>query len=95
MCRKTGFVHLIVRLANFQLLQGSEDLTEYQFNTRVARHLFCKNCGVKAFYVPRSHPEDYSVNLNCVNLDPAILVKNEKFDGKNWRKNISTLKGPN
>lgn len=87
-------MHLIVRSENFELVQGSEELTEYRFNTRVARHLFCENCGVKAFYVPRSHPEDYSVNLNCVHLDPAIFITTEEFDGQNWCKNISTLRDP-
>lgn len=93
-CRKTGFIHLIVRSGNFRLIQGGEGLSEYRFNSGVARHLFCRNCGVKAFYVPRSHPEDYSVNLNCVLLDPAISVTVEEFDGQNWDENISTLRDP-
>lgn len=90
-CGKTGFVHLIVRRENFKLVQGGEELTEYRFNTGTARHLFCNKCGVKAFYIPRSHPQDYSVNLNCVQMDPDIRVSVEKFDGQNWAKNISKL----
>jgi len=65
-CRMTGFVHLIVPAARFRLLQGEDALTEYRFNTGTARHLFCTHCGVKSFYVPRSHPHGYSINVRCI-----------------------------
>jgi hypothetical protein len=79
-CRMTGFLHLIVPQNRFRLLRGTEALSEYRFNTRTARHLFCVHCGVKSFYVPRSNPDGYSVNLRC--LDPATLeeVTIEPFD---------------
>lgn len=71
----TGFVHLIVPAARFRLLQCEPDLTEYRFNTGTARHLFCAWCGVKSFYVPRSHPHGYSVNARC--LDGDVLTQCE------------------
>ena len=79
-CRMSGYQHLIVPRARFRLLQGAESLTEYRFNTGTARHLFCRHCGVKSFYVPRSNPDGYSVNARC--LDPATVehVEVEIFD---------------
>jgi len=79
-CRMSGFLHLIVPAGRFRLLRGAQELTEYRFNTGTARHLFCRRCGVKSFYVPRSNPDGYSVNLRC--LDPATLeeVTIEPFD---------------
>lgn len=79
-CRMTGFVHLIVPAARFRLLQGAEYLTEYVFNTGVAKHRFCRVCGVKAFYVPRSNPDGIDVNVRC--LDPATIenVRVDLFD---------------
>jgi len=79
-CRMSGYLHLIVPRARFRLLRGEEALTEYRFNTGIARHLFCGRCGVKSFYVPRSNPDGYSVNLRC--LDQAMLaeVTIEPFD---------------
>jgi hypothetical protein len=79
-CRMSGYLHLIVPRAQFRLLRGAEALTEYRFNTGTAQHLFCSRCGVKSFYVPRSNPDGYSVNLNC--LDPSTLaeVTVEPFD---------------
>jgi hypothetical protein len=70
-CRMTGFVHLIVPAARFRLLQGAAFLTEYAFNTGVARHRFCRICGVKSFYIPRSNPDGIDVNVRC--LDPATI----------------------
>ena len=91
MCAKTGYEHLIVPGADFTLLQGREQLSTYTFNTGVARHLFCKICGIKSFYVPRSNPDGYSISLRCI--DPGTLehVTYEDFDGQNWETAGHTL----
>lgn len=90
-CQKSGYLHLIVPAERFQLLSGEESLTEYTFHTGVARHLFCKHCGIKSFYVPRSHPDGYSVNLNCLDVPEEIEVTIEAFDGRNWLRNRNSL----
>jgi hypothetical protein len=79
-CRMSGYQHLIVPRARFRLVRGADSLTEYRFNTGTARHLFCRRCGVKSFYVPRSNPDGYSVNVRC--LDPATVahLEVELFD---------------
>jgi hypothetical protein len=79
-CRMAGFVHLIVPRTRFRLLRGMESLSEYTFNTRTARHLFCRHCGVKSFYVPRSNPEGYSVNVRCLDHETIEDVTIEPFD---------------
>lgn len=90
-CKKSGYLHLIVPADRFHLLSGEDSLTDYRFHTGVARHLFCKNCGIKSFYVPRSHPEGFSVNLNCLDLPGGIDVSIKEFDGQNWLKNRASL----
>jgi len=82
-CRMTGFLHLIVPAARFRLVQGADWLTEYTFNTGTAKHRFCKVCGVKAFYIPRSHPHGVDVNVRC--LDPATIehIATVPFDDAN------------
>ncbi|MGH8130029.1 MAG: GFA family protein [Steroidobacteraceae bacterium] len=84
MCGRSGFLHLIVSADQFRLIAGADDLVEYRFGTGTARHLFCRHCGVKSFYVPRSHPDGYSVNARC--LDPAGItsMRVRPFDGKHW-----------
>jgi hypothetical protein len=79
-CRMSGFLHLIVPRSRFRLLQGADQLTEYKFNTGTARHLFCGRCGVKSFYVPRSNPDGYSVNVHCLNPGTIEQVEVQLFD---------------
>ena len=80
MCRMTGFLHLIVPASRFRLLSGTDDLLEYRFNTGTARHLFCRHCGVKAFYVPRSHPDGWSINARCLDAGTVGQLNIESFD---------------
>jgi len=79
-CRMSGYLHLIVPAARFQLLRGAEFLSEYRFHTGTARHLFCRRCGVKSFYVPRSNPDGYSVNLRCLDQSTLAEIVIEPFD---------------
>jgi hypothetical protein len=90
-CSMTGFLHLIVPAADFQLRSGADALTPYTFNAGVAKHLFCRFCGIKSFYVPRSNPDGYSVNLRC--LDPGTVesVTFEDFDGRHWEDHAHSL----
>ncbi len=90
-CQKSAYLHLIVPADRFKLLGGENDLTDYRFHTGTARHLFCSHCGIKSFYVPRSHPDSFSVNLNCIDLPVEIEVTIEPFDGRNWSKNREAL----
>ena len=90
-CRKSGFLHLIVPADRFRLLSSQDELSEYRFHTGVARHLFCGTCGIKSFYVPRSHPDSFSVNLNCIDLPEAVAVTIEDFDGRNWSDSRARL----
>jgi len=85
-CAKSGYLHLIVPKQQFRLLSGEQALTSYTFNTRTAQHLFCSVCGIKSFYVPRSHPDGYSVNARCLDegsVEDMVIVA---ADGKNWEK---------
>ncbi len=83
-CATSGYWHLIVPAARFRLLRGHDALSEYRFGTGVARHLFCRTCGVKSFYVPRSNPDGYSVNARCLDRSTVEGIAVEPFDGQDW-----------
>ena len=91
-CRMTGFVHLIVRKDNFRLLSGADELSTYEFNTGVAKHLFCRKCGIKSFYIPRSNPDGFSVNVRCIDPGTIESLSLETFDGRNWEDHAHTLR---
>lgn len=90
-CSMTGFLHLFVSNARFRLLSGDDALSMYTFGTGVAKHLFCRHCGIKSFYVPRSHPDGYSVNVRCLEHGTIASLTTVPFDGRNWEQSISEL----
>ena len=92
-CSRTGYLHLIVPKSRFKLLSGEDALTAYQFNTNTAKHLFCSHCGIKSFYVPRSHPDGYSVNARCLDEGTVTGMTVKKTDGKNWEKQYPSGRG--
>ena len=85
-CGKAGFLHLIVRADEFRLVAGADALACYTFNTHTAKHLFCSVCGIKSFYVPRSHPEGYSVNARCLDPETVAGITVKPFDGRHWER---------
>ena len=79
-CRMSGFLHLIVPAARFRLLGGGDALVEYTFNTGAAKHRFCGHCGIKSFYIPRSHPDGVDVNVRCLDAGTVARVDISQFD---------------
>ena len=85
-CYQSGHLGVIIAKERFRLLAGGPLLREYAFNTGVARHRFCGRCGIKSFYVPRSHPDGISVNFRSIDQDTVREVRREHFDGQNWER---------
>jgi hypothetical protein len=91
LCSMSGFLHLIVPAARFRLLSGADDLVTYNFNTGVAQHRFCRICGVKSFYVPRSNPDGIDVNVRCLDRGSIARLTVVPFDGRDWEANAASL----
>ena len=90
-CRMTGFLHLIVAAKRFRLLRGADVLSEYTFNTGIAKHRFCRICGIKSFYVPRSHPQGIDVNVHCLDGETIEAVTITKFDDTNREAEMAKI----
>ena len=90
-CKRTGFLHLIVPATAFRLVHGEENLSVYTFNTGTAKHYFCRLCGCPPFYVPRSNPDGYSVNARCLAPDTLQSVRVIPFEGHDWESNAGDL----
>jgi hypothetical protein len=91
-CLKKGFVHVIVPADRFELVRGADALATYSFGTGVARHHFCKVCGMHPFYVPRSHPDGFDVNARCLDGDALSAFAVEPFDGRRWEDNVEGIR---
>jgi hypothetical protein len=92
-CRMGGFLHLIVPATRFRLLSGADALAEYTFNTGTAKHRFCRHCGIKSFYVPRSHRDGFSVNVRCLDDGAVTVTRITLFDGEHWEEAMAKLAG--
>jgi hypothetical protein len=90
-CAMSGNIHVIVPSSRFRLLRGADEMTEYRFGTGQARHFFCRTCGVKSFYIPRSNPDGYAVTWRCLDDWMALDVTVCPFDGQNWEDNAARL----
>jgi hypothetical protein len=93
MCSKSGYLHLIIPAGRFRLLSGQDVLTTYTFNTGTAKHLFCSVCGTKSFYVPRSHPDGFSVNARCLDSGTVEEITVSQTDGRNWEQQYPEGRG--
>jgi hypothetical protein len=89
-CSMSGYLHLILPKSKFRLIKGNEHLSTYTWNTGVAKHTFCKTCGIKPFYTPRSNPEGIDINVRCLKPQPDKITTNQ-FDGQHWEANAHTL----
>ena len=87
-CSKKGFIHLIVEPSDFELLSGAEALVSYRFNTGVAEHKFCGQCGIHPFYTPRSDPDKIDVNVRCLSGIDLSKLELLSFDGRQWEQAI-------
>ena len=65
-CRMRGAIVVSAKLGDIEILQGAEALTLYQFNTNTAKHYFCSRCGIYTHHQRRSNPEQYGVNVACL-----------------------------
>jgi len=91
-CNMTGYQHVFIPQDEVTI-EGKDNLSLYTFNSGEAKHLFCKKCGIKPLYIPRSHPESYSINLRCVTSGTLSAGEITEFDGQNWEANIDQLRG--
>lgn len=93
MCSRSGYLHLIVPADRFKLVSGKDALATYSFNTHTAKHLFCSVCGIKSFYVPRSHPDGFSVNARCLDEGTVEQMTVRQTNGREWEKQYPKGRG--
>jgi len=74
-CRRKNALMVKVHQTNVRIISGEDSLTEYTFHTQVAKHYFCKVCGIYPFHRKRVTPDFFGVNVQCLEeFDPAGIV---------------------
>ena len=83
-CRMRGAIAVSAELGGLDILQGSDVLTEYTFNTGAARHFFCSRCGIYTHHQRRSNSAEYGVNVACLEgVSPFDFAQVPVMDGIN------------
>lgn len=84
MCSRRGAVVTFVPLGAFKITKGTSFLTLYEFNTNTAKHYFCSKCGIYTHHKRRSNPNEYAVNVACIEgINPFELGDIATTDGIN------------
>jgi hypothetical protein len=81
-CRMRGAVVVSARHSDITFIAGEDNLTLYQFNTRTAKHWFCRTCGIYTHHQRRSKPDEYGVNVACLSaVSPFDFAEVPVVDG--------------
>lgn len=83
-CRRKGAVVGSVPLSGLKIVKGEDKLSLYQFETKEAEHYFCSICGIYTHHKRRSNPNQYGINLGCLEgVDPNLIEGVQLYDGAN------------
>jgi len=82
LCEMRNAVMLKIAEADLQLIEGEKHLTEYQWNMQIAKHYFCKICGIYLFHNKRAAPDYLGINIHCLQDISISNIKIRQTDGK-------------
>jgi len=88
MCVRRGAVAVSAELADIHFVSGEDKLSCYTFNTGVAQHYFCSVCGIYTHHQRRSNPEQYGINLACLEGETPFLPDVPVLDGNNHPRDL-------
>jgi hypothetical protein len=88
-CRRTGYLHWTIAPERFRLLAGADAYATYEFGTKVAKHHFCRHCGISPFRVARSDPDKIDVNARCLEGVDLDALAPSRFDGQHWEEEMA------
>jgi len=82
LCRMRGAVVASAEAGGVVILAGADALTSYRFNTGTAQHFFCSRCGIYTHHQRRSNPNQYGVNVACLDgVSPFDFAEVPVMDG--------------
>ena len=82
-CRAAGWQLAFVQTNAFELQQGEDATTDYQFGKQHLHHPFCTTCGVRSYSWGNNEEGEkmYAVNTRCLDGFDVSDVEVNQFDG--------------
>ena len=91
-CRRKGTVVASVPLSGIKIIKGKDVLSLYQFDTKEAKHYFCSVCGIYTHHQRRSNPDQYGINVGCLDgVNPFLIKDVPTHDGVNHPSDKNAL----
>lgn len=86
-CRRRGPGAITARTDSLRVLKGRRALRCYSFHSHVAKHWFCRHCGIYVYHQRRSDPAECGINIGCIEgIDPREFADLPWTDGINHPK---------
>lgn len=83
-CRRRGAIAVSAPLDGIKVIKGADNLSLYTWGTGAAKHYFCATCGNYTHHQRRSNPNEFGVNVACIEgVNPADLGNVPWNDGIN------------
>ncbi len=82
-CEQKALLLVFVDKDKFKLLSGEDQLSDYRFNKKAIRHLFCKICGTESFAEGVTFPK-VAVNVRCLDDVDISTLTLTPFNGKEY-----------
>lgn len=92
-CRRKGALWHPAAEADLRILSGEADLVLYQFNTKTAKHYFCRHCRIHPLTRPRLDPGRWVFNARCIDGIDLASIQVRPFDGQNWEATARRILG--
>ena len=81
-CRMRGAIAVSAPVGGVRFIRGEDQLSVYRFNSGTAKHHFCRTCGIYTHHQRRSNPEQYGVNVACLDgISPFDFAEVPVNDG--------------
>ncbi len=91
-CRRKGTVVASVPLSGIKIVKGKDVLSLYQFDTKEAKHFFCSVCGIYTHHQRRSNPDQYGINIGCLDgVNPFLIKDVPTYDSVNHPSDQNAL----
>ena len=81
-CKRKNAKMNLVSKDSVKIIKGADNLSSYQFNTMIAKHFFCKTCGIYTHHYRRSDPNGAAINIGCIDAINTFDYEAEFIDMK-------------